>query len=211
MWPGVTMSRCGCDAALVALRMLQRVGLNQRRHLLRVRVRNRILPDDRDGRGLAPADARRGQDANVSAEHDRQRRQQLARAGHVARDGVADAHGDRGRRRLAFLHHVEVVIEGGHFIDFGHRQLHLGRESDQVRRGKAAEAILNPVQMLDQQIPSTRGIAEKREHLLARLRIDATSFRSRASALERLLVSRHRPYSMPIAAALRKRARGLPT
>jgi sulfur-carrier protein len=54
--------------------------------------------------------------------------------------------------------------------------------------------------MLDQEIPSTRDMAEKREHLLARLRIDAASFRSRASALERLRVSRHVPYSIPIAA-----------
>ena len=72
-----------------------------------------------------------------------------------------------------------MVIERGHFVDLGHRHLHLGRERDQVRCGEAAEAILNPVQMLDQQIPATRGIAEKREHLLARLRIDAAAFRGR--------------------------------
>ena len=68
MWPGVTMSRCGCDVALVPPRVLHGVGLDQRRHLLGVRVRNRILADDRDRRGLAAADARRVQDANVRAE-----------------------------------------------------------------------------------------------------------------------------------------------
>ena len=102
-----------------------------------------------------------------AAEQRRQRRQQLARAGHLAGDRVADAHGDRGRRRVAFLDHVEMVIERGHFVDFGHRQLHLGRERDQVRRGKAAEAILNPVQMLDQQIPPAR---ERRREARARPR-----------------------------------------
>ena len=41
-----------------------------------------------------------------------------------------------------------------------------------MRRGEAAEAILDQVQMLDQQIPSTWEIAKKGEHVLARLRID---------------------------------------
>ena len=99
MWPGVTMSRCGCGIGAVPLRVLHGVGPDQRRHFLGVRVRDRILADDRDRRGLAPADAGRVQDANVRAEQRRQRGQQLARAGHLARDRVADAHGDRGRRR----------------------------------------------------------------------------------------------------------------
>ena len=201
MWPGVTMSRCGCGVAAVALRMLHGVGLDQRRDLLGGRVRDRILADDGDRRRLAAADARRVQDAHVLAEQRRQRGQQLARAGHLARDRVADAHGDRGRRRLAFLHHVEVVIEGRHFVDLGHRHLHLGRERDQVRRGEAAEAILNLVEVLDQQIPPARGIAEQREHVLARLRVDAAALRGRARALERLLGSSASPvfYSVTLA------------
>ena len=39
---------------------------------------------------------RRVQDAHILAEPGGQRRQQVARAGHVAGDGVTDAHGDRG-------------------------------------------------------------------------------------------------------------------
>ena len=81
-----------------------------------------------------------------------------------------------------------MVIERGDFVDLGHRQLHLGGERDEVRRGEAAEAILNLVQMLDQQIPPARGFAEKRQHVLTRLRIDPAAFRGRARALERLLV-----------------------
>ena len=37
------------------------------------------------------------------------------------------------RRGLAFLHHVEVVIEGRDLVDLGHRQLHLVGERDQMR------------------------------------------------------------------------------
>ena len=91
------------------------------------------------------------------------------------------------------------MIERGHFVDFGHRHLHFGRERDQVRRGQAAEPILNLVQMLDQQIPPTRGIAEQRQHVLARLRIDPAAFRGRARALERLFGSSASPVFYSIA------------
>ena len=87
-----------------------------------------------------------------------------------------------GRRRLALLDDVEVVIEGGHFVDLGHRHLQLGRERDQMRGGQAAVAILNPVQVLDEQIAPARRIAEQREHVLPRLRIDAASLGRAADA-----------------------------
>ena len=41
---------------------------------------------------------------------------------------------------VAVLHHVEMVIERGHFVDFGHRHLHFGRERDQVRARRGSRS-----------------------------------------------------------------------
>jgi len=47
--------------------------------------------------------------------------------------------------------------------------------------GQAAVAILDLVQVLDQQIAAPRLIAEQRQDLLASLRIDVTAFRRRSN------------------------------
>ena len=60
------------------------------------------------------------------------------RARKLAGDRIADANRDRRRRRIAFLHHVEVVIERRHFVHLGHCHLHFGGERDEMRRGEAA-------------------------------------------------------------------------
>jgi hypothetical protein len=52
----------------------------------------------------------------------------------VAGDGIADTDRQRGRDGVAFFHHIEVVIEGRHLVDLGHRHLHLISESHEVRR-----------------------------------------------------------------------------
>ena len=78
-----------------------------------------------------------------------------------------------GGAGLAFLHHVEVVIEGRHLVDLGHRHLHLGRQRDEMRGRQAAVAVLDLVEVLDQQVAAARRVAEQRLHLFARLRIDA--------------------------------------
>ena len=109
--------------------------------------------------------------------------EQLVRAGEIAGDRIADAHGDRRRRGLALFDHVEVVVEGRDFVDLGHRQLHLGRERDQMRRRQAAVPILNLVQMFDQQIAPARRVAEQRERPLRALsdrRAGPLAWRARA-------------------------------
>jgi hypothetical protein len=78
-----------------------------------------------------------------------------------------------------------VVIERGHFVHFGHRHLQFGGERDEVRSGETAKAILNLVEMLDQQIPPARAVAEQCQDVLMRLGIDAAAFRCRARALHR--------------------------
>ena len=157
--------------------------LHQRRHLLRRRERHGVLADDGDGRRLAAADAWRVQHPDVLAEHAGQRLQQVVRPGEVAGNRVADAHGDRGRRGVAFLDHVEVVVEGRHLVDLGHRHLHLVGERHQVGSREMAEAVLDLVQVLDQEVPSPGLVAEQHAHVFTRLRIDPAAFRRGLDAL----------------------------
>ncbi len=77
----------------------------------------------------------------------------------------ADPDGQRGRRRLALLHHVEMRIEGRDLVDFGHGEPHLLGQRAQMGRGQMAEPVLNEVQMLDQQIPAARRISQQLAHL----------------------------------------------
>ena len=78
---------------------------------------------------------------------------------------------------LALLDHVEVMIERGDLVHLRHRHLHLIRQRDQMRSGQAAVPVLNLVQMLDQQIAAPRRIAQQRQDLLARLRVDSPPLR----------------------------------
>jgi hypothetical protein len=69
-----------------------------------------------------------------------------------------------------------VVIEAGHFVDFGHGHLHLCRERHEMRSGKTAEPILNFVEMLNEEVGTPRCVAEEREHFGASLRLDGSPF-----------------------------------
>ena len=153
------------------------LALHFRRDLVHRGARNRILADDRDRSRLAAADAGRVQHAHAVAEQRRQPLEQVVRAGELARNRVAHADGDRRRRGVAFLHDVEVVIERRHLVHLGHRHLQLGGERDEVRRGQVAVAVLNLVEVLDQQIAPPRRVAEQLQHLLERAWIDAASLR----------------------------------
>ena len=111
------------------------------------------------GVGAAP-DAGDPLHPHARAEGAGQCRRQLLRPGQGAADGVADADG-AGRRRFPLAHHVEVVIEGGGLVDLGGTQLHLRRQGAQVGGGENAEMVLDAVQVLDQEIPPRRRIAEQ--------------------------------------------------
>ncbi len=56
---------------------------------------------------------------------------------------------------------VEVGVEGGDLIDLGQRHPHLVRECGQMGRGDAEVAILDEVEVLDQQIPAARLVGEE--------------------------------------------------
>ena len=98
----------------------------------------------------------------------------------ISRGAPASSHDSDSQTRTvsggggvsAFLHHVEVVIERRDFVDFGRGQPHFARERDEMRGGKKTVAVLDFVQVLDQQIAAPRGVAQKRLHLRERLHID---------------------------------------
>ena len=67
------------------------------------------------------------------------------------------------------------MVEGGDFVNLGHRHFHLCRKPDQMRGRETAEAILDLVQVFDQQVAASSCVAEQGANLLARLRIDSST------------------------------------
>ena len=82
-------------------------------------------------------------------------------------NALAHAHRDR-RRRRAVRHHVEMRVEGRNLVDLGERKPHLARKRGEMRRGEVADAVLQQVEMLDQQVAAARPVAEQRPHLFER-------------------------------------------
>ena len=72
----------------------------------------------------------------------------------------------------AFLHHVEMRVEGRDLVDLGLRELHLGGERREMRGGDVAVLVLDQMQMLDQQVAPARAVGQQRRDLVERLRID---------------------------------------
>src|SRR6185369_5439474 len=137
-----------------------------------------------------------------------------AGARHLAREAVADAHRDRRRNGLAFLDDVEVVIEGRDLEDLGLRELHLGGQRREMRRAQVAEAVLQLVQVLDEEIARARRVAEQREHVGERLRVDAPAAWRLALALARSGLGNDRDDGGTVhdsaPASARKRSRAAP-
>ena len=72
----------------------------------------------------------------------------------------------------AFLHHVEMRIEGGDLVDLGLRQPHLGGERGEMGGGEMAVAVLDEMQILDQQVAPARPVGQQRPHFIERQRVD---------------------------------------
>ena len=111
---------------------------------------------------LTAADARRRDHAHLGPQDLRQTRQQIARPGHLARQAVAHPNGQRrccGHGAIrALAHDVEVVIKARHLVDLGLRQAHALGQRRQVRRAELPEAVVEDVQVLDQQITPGRKV-----------------------------------------------------
>src|SRR6185312_11818542 len=74
---------------------------------------------------------------------------------------------------------VEMGVEGRGFEHLGKRQLHLVGERGQVRGGDLVIAVLDQMQVLDQEVATPRPVAEQCGNLLASLRIDLAPLGSR--------------------------------
>jgi hypothetical protein len=55
--------------------------------------------------------------------------------------------------------HVEMGVEGRDLVDLGERELHLLRQRGEVRGGEITVAVLDEVQMLDQEIAPALAVA----------------------------------------------------
>ena len=100
---------------------------------------------------------------------------QLVAAGHGAGQAVADADCHRRRGGLAIAHQVELRVERGDFENLGLRHAQFRGEGRKVPRRKVAMAILDQMEIFDQQIALARQIAKKGLDLLNSSRLDLAS------------------------------------
>ncbi len=97
--------------------------------------------------------------------------QQRQRAGHAARQAVAHPHRQVGATGHAIGQHLEVVVEGGHLHHLHGGQAHLVRQRHQQVAWQAVEAVVDGVQVLDEQaavMPIQGRSAEECAHLAQR-------------------------------------------
>jgi hypothetical protein len=165
--------------ALIALEILRggigmRMGVLGRRsrHLIGRGPHHLTMADRADRSPVTGAHARRTHDPYAGAEPGRKIAQERLGACHCAGQRIAHPHRDGRRRGLALLHHVEVGIEGRDLVDLGQREPHLLRQRSEMRGRKMAVAVLDQVQMLNQQVALARALTEQRPHLLERTGID---------------------------------------
>jgi len=64
--------------------------------------------------------------------------------GRLAAQTVAHSHG-QARACFAIAQHLEVVIEAGHLVHLGHRDVHLGRQRHQQHLGQAVVRVVEGV------------------------------------------------------------------
>ncbi len=142
---------------------------DRRLHVLRRGMPDMVAPDDDHRRHFAPPHAGGVQHTDLRRiEPGRQRVGECIGPGEFAGERIADPDGERGRRGLVFLHHIEMRVEGRHFPDRRLRQPHLLGERPQMRGAQMAVFVLDQVQMLDQQIAPPRPIPEQRPNLCQR-------------------------------------------
>jgi hypothetical protein len=110
-----------------------------------------------------------------------ERLQELKCARELAGDRVAYAHGERFGRAAAFLHHLEVMVKSRHFVHLGEREAHLLRQGGEMRGRQMTELVVESVQVLDEEIATSRRVAEQRLDLGRRLRIDDAALRNGAN------------------------------
>ena len=157
-------------------------GLRGRHHIGDGRVVDEVVTDFGDRRGIAAADAGRAHDADAGTRRALQLVEQLLAAEHRAGQRIADA--DRQRRDvgLAFLHHVEMRVEGRGLEHLGEGQLHLVGQRGEMRGRDLVIFVLDQVQIFDQEIAPPRPVAEQLLDLVRGGRIDLPALGRRLGA-----------------------------
>ena len=135
--------------------------LNGTPYFVQISMLNRAAAGHGHGRGLAAAHARHGLDADIGKIFRLEPANKLLRAEHLAGDGITDAHGAGRGRGLVFLQDIKMVIKRGGLVDLRHRHAHFERQGLYVATGNGVIAILDFVQMLDQELALARRIAEQ--------------------------------------------------
>ncbi len=91
--------------------------------------------------------------------------------GHAAAGAAAQAQRGRRWRRFSVRDDVEMGVERCHLEQLGHRQVHhLGQGGEDGHR-QMAKAVLQPVQVLDQQVSPQRRLAQYLKHCLCCRRV----------------------------------------
>jgi hypothetical protein len=115
-----------------------RVSVRLRPRGRRDRIRRRLeclyMTHRANRRAIAGPHAGRAHDANIASEFAGKVLQQPLGAGHRAGQRIAHPHRDGRRRQFAFLHDIEMRIEGRDLVDLRERHLHLGGERGKVSR-----------------------------------------------------------------------------
>ena len=156
----------GLQALVLALSRPDLALPGELEQIRRRRVIDVVLAHRRSRRTVAAPHAGSRQDAHVFRRERLESFDQRSRPGQFAGKGIAHADGDLGRRRLVFLHYVEMMVEGRHLEDLGHGKLHLLRERREMDSGNAAESILDQVQIFDQVIAPERAPCQQPADLL---------------------------------------------
>ena len=141
------------------------------------------MTDLRRRRSVATPDAGRAHHAYPGTGSALQFLQQFFGAQHGAGQRIADPNGQRRNVRLAFLHHVEMRVEGRRLEHLREGQLHLVGKRRQMRGRNLVVGILDQMQMLDQQIAPPRPVAKQKRNLFSGLRIDLAALGGRFGAL----------------------------
>ena len=156
---------------------------HQVRDLVRRGVVDRLMRQLGDRCRVASPHAGRADHAHrARIERGFERREQRLCPHQLAGQAVAHAHRERRRRRLALLDHVEMGVEGRDLVDLGLGKAHLVGKRRQMRRRQMAVAVLDQVEMLDQEIAPARPLAEQGAHLLERRILELAALRMTAVA-----------------------------
>jgi len=129
-------------------------------------LRQLVLTHAGGGRLMALAYTRSLHDAHGVSQAVLHRTQQVLPARHLARQAGAHAHSNGGQRGVV-LHHVEVVVEGGHLVYLHLAQAQAFGQGRKAAFAQAALAVLQAVQVFNQQVCAGRQAFAQVGHALA--------------------------------------------